>query len=137
SLSAQSQETCPIGGLADEGAACGFQINTHVSYPTWLGESEIARDAVSYILTRVISEFSMTHETFSGHYFTSMELDIEFTEYAQGDLRSIVFTVYAYTGGAHGLTTYESATVNVVDNTQLALWGDVFPDAAAAISVLQ
>lgn len=64
------------------------------------------------------------------------ELDLSYDAYAHSDtVVSLLYTVFAYMGGAHPNTTYETFTFDLDAGEQLSLY-DIFPEANNPLDVI-
>lgn len=107
-----------------------LHVETAYSYPAILNDYPFAKTIVmQYFRDREATfwSFLMTGpfvETNSAPW----TLQISGEPYTPtGDLLSVVFTEYAYTGGAHPNTTYTTFTFDLVNERQL-LWPDLLAD---------
>lgn len=130
---------CAFGGYpTEENGGCTYSITVNISYPPSVSEYPAAAAAVDELLTLTRDSFFADMGDMYGPYFGGGALDIFYEEYEHGAaLRSIVFTVYAFTGGAHGNTYFSSITVDTIADIELALDGDIFLPDTDFVSVLQ
>ena len=71
-------------------------------------------------------------------YSWAGSLDVTFEEFEHGAaLRSVVFTISTYTGGAHPNRYFLSTTVDTVADRALTLEEDIFQPGADVIAALQ
>lgn len=130
---------CPLGGMPnEETGGCDVAVTMNIAYPSWIGESEAAVTAVGDLLTAARDEFLGIVEFMFAPYSPAASLDISYIEFEHGaPLRSIVFTVNTYTGGAHPNYYYLSVTVDTLADRVLTLEDDIFQPGADVIAVLQ
>lgn len=130
---------CALGGVYNEETAqCDMQITINVAYPNWIGQSETTLTAVGEQLASVRTEFLSAVDVMFAPYSWAGSLDITYDEFEHGAaLRSVVFRVDTYTGGAHPNHYFLSTTVDTIADRVLTLEGDIFQPGADVISVLQ
>lgn len=130
---------CPLGGYIDEATgACAYGITIDIAYPDWLSESEAASTAVGTVINEIQTGFLSSLSMMVGPYFSGAYLDISYEEFEHGAaLRSIVFTISDYTGGAHGNTYFASVTVDTIANEPLSLADNIFVPGADVLAFLQ
>lgn len=138
-LAAAQDVACPLGGYIDEATgACSYGITINIAYPDWLTESEAASTAVGTLINDIQTGFLGDLSMMVGPYFNGAYLDVSYQEFEHGaPLRSIVFTISTYTGGAHGNVFFDSVTVDTFANRALSLADDIFVPGADVIATLQ
>lgn len=122
---------CLFGGSADE-TGCNYvvSIDINFSYPTWVNDYEFALQPVQEFLKITRDEFwefaSNSLDFMIGPWF----LEVTFEEYAfSDDVRSILFTVNGYSGGAHPYSFYQTFTFDLAGERQLLLLDLFQPDS--------
>jgi hypothetical protein len=130
---------CPLGGAYNEEAGqCDMVITINVAYPNWIKDSEAALTAIGEQLAAVRTEFLSAIDLMFVPYSWAGSLDVTYEEFEHGAaLRSVVFTVSTYTGGAHPNHYYLSTTVDTVADRALTLEEDIFQPGADVIAALQ
>jgi hypothetical protein len=130
---------CPLGGAYNEETnQCDMAITINVAYPNWIRDSEAAVTAVGEILSAVRSEFLGAVDVMFVPYSWAGSLDITYEQFEHGAaLRSIVFLIYTYTGGAHPNHYFLSTTIDTIAGRELSLEEDIFQPDADVIAALQ
>jgi hypothetical protein len=130
---------CPLGGAYNEEAdQCDMAITINVAYPNWIKESEAALTTIGNQLASVRSEFLGAVDVMFVPYSWAGSLDVTYEEFEHGAaLRSVVFTIYTYTGGAHPNRYFLSTTVDTIADRALTLEADIFQPGADVIAALQ
>lgn len=130
---------CPLGGgYNEEAGQCDMAITINVAYPNWIRDYEAALTAVGNQLASVRSEFLGAVDMMFVPYSWAGSLDVTYEEFEHGAaLRSVVFTIDTYTGGAHPNHYYLSTTVDTIANRVLTLEEDIFQPGADVIAALQ
>jgi hypothetical protein len=138
SMTARAQENDPcmfsVGGVLDtETGQCTIQvsINLNVDYPPLGDQPEFIAQAITSFLQTAGSTFMS--------YFTTtplpptqaspweLQVDYEVTQYEDW-LVSYNFTVYEFTGGAHGNTAFKTFVFDLPGEREIAL-SDLFDEA--------
>ena len=130
---------CPLGGAYNEETdQCDMAITINVAYPNWIRDSEAALTAIGEQLAAVRTEFLSAVDMMFVPYSWAGSLDVTYEEFEHGAaLRSVVFTVGTYTGGAHPNRYFLSTTVDTVADRALTLEEDIFQPGADVIAALQ
>jgi hypothetical protein len=132
---AQDEDPCmfTIGGVLDaEARQCTIQvsINLNVDYPPLVDQPEF--------IARAITDFIQnTTTTFMGYFTTTplppkqaapweLWIDYEVTQYEDW-LVSYKFTIYEYTGGAHGNTAFRTFVFDLENEREIQL-SDLFDE---------
>jgi peptidoglycan-N-acetylglucosamine deacetylase len=127
----------PKGGtMVDGKCLLTTEARVTVDYPLELGQNEVVASTIDpFIQSARDNFFQIIGDTFipaTGPY----ELDITYEEVKHSDtLVSLVFTVYEFTGGAHGNTITQTYLFDLQNGTTLTL-DDLFTDTAAALEVI-
>jgi hypothetical protein len=130
---------CPLGGAYNEEAdQCDMAITINVAYPNWIRDYEAALTTIGNQLASVRSEFLGAVDMMFVPYSWAGSLDVTYEEFEHGAaLRSVVFTIYTYTGGAHPNRYFLSTTVDTIANRVLTLEEDIFQPGSDVIAALQ
>jgi hypothetical protein len=127
----------PKGGTTVDGKCLlSTEATATVDYPLDLGQNEVVASAIDPFIQSVQHNF---FQTVGGAFIPApgpYVLDITYEELKHTDtLVSLVFTVYEFTGGAHGMTTTQTYTFDLQNGVLLTL-DDLFLDTAAALEVI-
>lgn len=130
---------CPLGGAYNEEVdQCDMAITINVAYPNWIRDYEAALTTIGNQLASVRSEFLGAVDMMFVPYSWAGSLDVTYEEFEHGAaLRSVVFTIYTYTGGAHPNRYFLSTTVDTIADRVLTLEEDIFQPGADVIAALQ
>lgn len=130
---------CPLGGTPnEETGGCDFSVTIDISYPNWIRDSEAAIVAVSDVLADIRNEFLAAVDMMFVPYSWAGALEVTYEEFEHGAaLRSVVFTIYTYTGGAHPNHYYLSTTVDTIADRALTLEDDIFQPGVDIVTALQ
>src|SRR5664279_4660361 len=149
-ISAQSGETTPNpsaddaclqkGGMIDDKGKCMLTIDAKISvdYPLDLAQQYplVASTIDPFIKTAKDEYFQTVSADFSpapGPY----EEDITYETFKHSDsIFTLVFTVYEFTGGAHGYTNTTTYTFDLKNNKLLTL-DDIFTNTADALAIIE
>jgi hypothetical protein len=137
-VAAGGDDAClPKGGMMVDGK-CVLSIETRVSvdYPLELAQNEVVASTIDPFIETSKDEFLLSVSQFSpapGPY--EMDMTYEETQYSD-TITSLVFITYAFTGGAHGNTTYQTFTFDLANGTVITL-DDLFTDTEAALAVIE
>ena len=136
---AQGESPCFFGGYTDETAAnCVYLvgIDVDITYPNWVNDYDFARETVLNFLTQARDPFWEAATADLSTMFNPWMLQItpeDFT-YSPG-VRSILFTIVDYMGGAHPNTYYTTFVFDLSLERQLTL-DDLFTDTTAALAIV-
>ena len=138
---AQDEETCwSKGGNWDaETESCAIQttIEVKMNYPMEFVQDEFAAATIDDYFATIQQAFFGAFAEYGMFYSPGpLALDVSYTITPYTDsISSILFTIYEYTGGAHGNTTFQSFVFDTANQRVLTL-GDVIeaslPEAAIA-----
>lgn len=127
----------PKGGTTVDGK-CLLTTEAHatVDYPLDLGQNEVVASTIDPFIQSAQQNF---FQTVGGAFIPApgpYELDITYEQLQHTDsIISLVFTVYEFTGGAHGMTTTQTYTFDLQNNVVLTL-DSLFIDTAAALEII-
>lgn len=130
---------CPLAGSFNrETGDCDFMLTVEIAYPNWIKDDETALTAVGSLLTSVRAEFFSAVDLMFAPYSPAGSLYVTYEEFEHGEsLRSVVFTVSTYTGGAHPNHYYVSTVVDTVAERVLTLEEDIFLPDVDIITAVQ
>jgi hypothetical protein len=137
-VAAGGDDPCfPKGGtMVDGKCLLTAEASATVDYPVDLGQNELVASTIDPFIQSTTSEFfDIVGGAFSpapGPY----ALHITYEEFKHSDaVASLVFTIYMFTGGAHGNTLHQTFTFDLADGTLITL-DDLFIDTEAALEVI-
>lgn len=141
---AQENACYDKGGIWDEAVGrCTFQagVTMNVQYPLWVTDYEFAESAVdSFIMSsqsEIWSFFQLPATLEEMGYFYNWDLSIDYEEFQFSEtVRSIVFNVYTYTGGAHPNSHYEAYSFDLENETVISFM-DLFREDVDSLAVIQ
>jgi hypothetical protein len=123
-VSAQVGE-CVFGGFAEiTNTDCRYQVSIDIdfSYPTWVNNYDFALQPIQDFLQITRDEFWEFASTSLDFMFTPWSLEVSYDEFAFSDsVRSTLFTVGGYSGGAHPYSYYQAFTFDLVGQRQILL----------------
>lgn len=136
---AQDEDPCmfSIGGVLDaETGQCTIQVSIklNVDYPPLDEQPEFVAQAITDLVQRTVSSFVTTFTTtpLPPTQSAPWELWIEYETFQHGEsLLSYNFTIYEFTGGAHGNTTFQSFVFDL-DHERVIDLSDLFDEAGLA-----
>jgi hypothetical protein len=137
-VSAGGDDPCmPKGGATVDGKCLlTTEARVTVDYPLELGQNEVVASTIDPFIQSVRDNF---FQTISGAFIPApgpYELDITYEEVKHSDtLVSLVFTVYEFTGGAHGNTATQTYLFDLQNGIPLTL-DSLFTDTDAALAVI-
>ncbi len=120
-------DTCgEIGGVMNEAGDCTLtkrvNYSMSISYPLEVARHPNFRMAVDeFLMTREAEFVSFAQEFYSAdfdEYPYTMDITYSLSNYGT-DIQSILFSVYEFTGGAHGNLYFHTLTFDVVNDTQI------------------
>ena len=132
------QQEMPCTGPASfaEDGSCHVQaeITLDITYPLLDDQPDIVREKIASFLQEQRSGFmTMMLDSISADIIFPGNLTIDYETYNfSGDVISYQFTIYEYTGGAHGNTYFRTFTFDVTDEREIVL-DDVFTDVTAGL----
>ena len=130
---------CLFGGFPDEtNTDCKYVVGIDIdfSYPRWLNDYPFALQPIQDFLQVTRDEFWEFASTSLDYMFTPWSLEVSYEEYAFSDsVRSILFTVGGYSGGAHPYSYYQAFTFDLVGQRQILLM-DLFQPGSDPIAVI-
>lgn len=121
--------------------ACSARANIEVDvdYPTEVLRWPEVRAQVDALSQRTLSEFiAAAAANMAGDlpYFAPMAYDLQYSAQDWRGWRTLLFTLYTYTGGAHGMTTSHSLIYRPESGAALTL-EDVFLPGTDILALLQ
>lgn len=130
---------CLFGGFPDEtNTDCRYQVGIDIdfSYPVWVNQYDFALQTIREFLMVTRDEFwefaSMSLDTM----FTPWSLQTNYEVYSFSDsVRSIVFTVTGYSGGAHPYSFFQTFTFDLAGERQILLM-DLFQPGIDPLAVI-
>lgn len=124
------------GTLTDGVCVLSAAAEITVDYPLELAQNEIVASTIDPFIQDTKTNFL---QVLSGPFFPApgpYALDITYETVSHSDtVVSIVFTIYDFTGGAHGNTIFQTFTFDLAAGTVLTL-DDLFTDTAQALEVI-
>lgn len=130
---------CLFGGFPDEtNTGCKYIVGIDIdfSYPIWVNDYDFALQPIQDFLQGTRDEFWEFASTSLDFMFSPMFLEINFDEYAYSDdVRSILFTVNGFSGGAHPYLYYQTFTFDLAGERQLPLM-DLFQSDSDPMAVI-
>ncbi len=130
---AQEDACFDRGGLwNEETGKCEFQTGLHIAitYPLEFVDDEFADITLTEFLNASRRDFLTNYSDYGLEFnsFGNWELNITYTIYQYSeDIISIQFDIYEYSGGAHGLSYFETFTFDLANQSVLTL-GDLFQE---------
>ena len=119
--------------------AASASIEVHADYPTEVLAWPQVRAAVDALSQRSLAEFvQAAAENMAGDlpYFAPMDYELRYSALEWRGWRTLLFTVYTFTGGAHGMTTSHSVIYDTDSGALLAL-EDLFTPETDILALLQ
>ena len=107
-----------------------FGIDINIDYPLELVDYPNAQKTIDNFITATRDDFMKLASPANAPSFNgapnTMKISYEVVDYSDA-IKTYVFTIYEYTGGAHGNTTLATFTFNLTDDTVIPL-SDLFAD---------
>lgn len=130
---------CFFGGFTDEtNTGCKYLVGIDIdfSYPRWIHDYEFTIQPIQDFLLLSRNEFWDFASTSLDFMFSPWSLQISYDEYAFSDnVRSILFTVGGYSGGAHPYSYYQTFTFDLVGQRQITLM-DLFQPGTDPLAII-
>ncbi len=130
---AQYDDPCMAhGGQTNEDGQCVLTmgLTIEIDYPLELAEHEIIASTIDPFIDEIRGEFvNMATSSFQpapGPY--ALAAGYETTQYSE-DIISLIYTVYEFTGGAHGNTNFWTYTFDLANGTVISLEDIFLPDS--------
>lgn len=137
--SAQTDEDACMqkgGTLTDGVCVLSAAAEIKVDYPLELAQNEIVTSTIDPFIQQAKDSFL---QVLSGPFFPApgpYALDISYEIVNHSDtVVSLVFTIYDFTGGAHGNTAFQTFTFDLAAGTVITL-DDLFTDTTQALEVI-
>jgi hypothetical protein len=132
-------EQCLFGGFPDEtNTSCQYHVGIDIAlyYPRWIEGYDFALQPVQDFLLVTRDEFWNYAIESLNTMFNRWFLQIDYEEYAFSDnVRSILFTVGGYSGGAHPYSYYQTFTFDLAGQRQVTLM-DMFQPNSDPLAVI-
>ncbi len=115
----------------------GATIDVKITYPIEFAQYDFAKQAIDQVLTDQRAAFFAPINEYG---FTpspgplTLQIDYETTSFSP-DIVSVKFTTYAFTGGAHGMTTFNTLTFDLANSRVLTL-DDLFVAGTSPLDVI-
>ena len=125
-MMAQGDACGEIGGVMNEAGDCTLtkRVNYTISYgyPVEVARYPNFKQAVDEFLSTREAEFMMFAQEFYSadfdEYPYTMDITYSITSYG-ADIQSILFSIYEFTGGAHGNLYFHAITYDVANDMQI------------------
>ena len=119
--------------------AASASIEVHVDYPTEVLAWPQVRAAVDALSQRSLADFVQAvadNMAVDLPYFAPMQYELRYSAMEWRGWRTLLFTLYTFTGGAHGMTTSHSMVYSADSGAILAL-EDLFTPETDILALLQ
>ncbi len=124
------------GNLTDGQCILSANVKISVQYPLDLAQNDFVANTIDPFIQTTKNDFlSVLNDSFlpgSGQY--ELDVNTEVVQYSS-DVTSLVFTIYNYSGGAHGTSAYQTYTFDLAAG-QLVTLEDLFQPNSNFLAVI-